>query len=412
MRVLIAAVGSRGDVAPYLGIGERLRQAGHAVTIAAHPSYAPMVRAAGVETHPMAGDLGVLLDLPERSTPAYQAGRVPRLTTLLREAARATYDAAAHADLLLVNGSAPFGYDVAEARGLPSAGLYCQPMTPTADFPPIVLHSARSWGRTGNRLLGSLGVRAMIPFHLATTELRRDLGLPRRSVRRTQARQAAEGWPILHGHSPAVLPRPADWRPGLDVVGYWWPPATAGEPADELTAFLAGGPPPVFVGFGSMAGGHGARLAPLVVAALRRAGMRGVLQAGRAELGVGTPGGLGPDMLAVGDVPHEWLFPQVAAVVHHAGSGTTAATLRAGVPSVPVPVFADQPLWSRRLVELGCAPEVIPFRKLDAGRLAEAVRTSVHEPRHRTAVRALQRAVTADDGTGAVVQLVDRLAAR
>ena len=360
----------------------------------------------------MSGDLGVLLDLPERSTPAYQAGRVPRLTTLLRQAARATYEAAAHADLLLVNGSAPFGYDVAEARGLPSAGVYCQPMTPTGDFPPIVLHSARSWGRRGNRMLGSLGVRAMVPFHLATAELRRDLGLPRRSVRRTRARQAAEGWPILHGHSPAVLPRPADWRRGLDVVGYWWPSATAWEPPAELASFLAGGPPPVLVGFGSMAGGHGARLAPLVVAALRRAGLRGVLQAGRAELGSDTPDGLGPDMLALGDVPHEWLFPRVAAVVHHAGSGTTGATLRAGVPSVPVPVFADQPLWSRRLVELGCAPEVIPFRKLDAGRLAGTVRTAVRDPRHRAAARSLRRAVTADDGGAAVVELVDRIAAR
>ncbi|SFO32568.1 UDP:flavonoid glycosyltransferase YjiC, YdhE family [Pseudonocardia ammonioxydans] len=412
MRVLIAAVGSRGDVAPCVGIGERLRGAGHTVTIAAHPSYAAMVRAAGLECHPLPGDLGVLLDLPERSTPAYQAGRVPRLTTLLREAARATYDAAAHADLLLTNGSAPFGYDVAEARGIPGAGVYCQPMTPTGDFPPIVLHSARSWGRPGNRLLGSLGVRSMIPFHRATAELRRDLGLPRRSVRRTQARQAAERWPILHGYSPAVLPRPADWRPGLDVVGYWWPPATTWEPPAELTSFLAGGPPPVFVGFGSMAGGHGARLAPLVVAALRRAGMRGVLQAGRAGLGVNTPDGFGPDVLAVDDVPHEWLFPQVAAVVHHAGAGTTGATLRAGVPSVPAPVFADQPLWSRRLVELGCAPEVIPFRRLDAGRLAEAVRAAVREPRHRAAAQVLQRVVTADDGAGAVVELVERLAAR
>ncbi|MBP2366413.1 glycosyltransferase [Pseudonocardia parietis] len=411
MRVLISAVGSRGDVAPYTGVGLRLQAAGHHVTIAAHPSYEPMVRAAGLEIHPMPGDLGVLLDLPQRSTPAYQAGRIPRLTTLLHRAGHATYDAAEHADLVLVNGSAPFGYDVAEARGLPSAGLYCQPMTPTAAFPPIVLHSARSWGRRGNRLLGSLGVRAMIPFHRATAELRRELGLPRRPVRDTLARQASERWPILHGHSPAVLPRPADWRPGLDVVGYWWPPETPWEPPAGLAAFLADGPPPVFVGFGSMAGGHGRRLAPLVVAALRYAGVRGVLQAGRAELGVDAPDGLGPDMLAVGAVPHEWLFPRTAAVVHHGGAGTTGATLRGGVPSVPVPVFADQPLWSRRLVELGCAPEVIPFRGLEVSRLAGAVRAAVREPRYRAAAQRMSRAVTGDDGAGAVVELVERFAA-
>lgn len=210
MRVLVAAVGSRGDVVPYTRVGAALRAAGHAVTIAAHPSYAPLVGAAGLDVHPMPGDLGVLLDLPQRATPAYQAGRVPRLTTLLRQAAHATLDAAAHADALLVNASAPFGYDVAEALGLPSAGLYCQPMTPTADFPPIVLHSARSWGARGNRLLGELGLRSMIPFHRATAELRREVGLPPRSVPETARRQAAQRWPILHGWSPAVLPRPDD----------------------------------------------------------------------------------------------------------------------------------------------------------------------------------------------------------
>src|SRR5690606_11742045 len=129
VRVLICAVGSRGDVVPFTGVGTALRQAGHTVTIAAHPSYAPLVTGAGLRAHPMPGDLGVLLDLPERSTPAYQAGRVPRLTELLYGAARATLEAAADADLLLVNGSAPFGYDIAEALGIPSAGLFSQPMT-------------------------------------------------------------------------------------------------------------------------------------------------------------------------------------------------------------------------------------------------------------------------------------------
>src|SRR5690606_34299463 len=200
-----------------------------------------------------------------------------------------------------------------------------------------------------------VGLRSMIPFHRATARLRRDLGLPRRSAGATAARQAREGWPILHGYSPAVLPRPADWRPGLEVVGYWWPAPVPWEPPGRLVDFLAAGPPPVLVGFGSMAGGHGAQLLPLVLAALRAAGVRGILQAGRAGLGADGPD-LGPDVIAIGDAPHEWLLPRVAAVVHHAGAGTTGSTLRAGVPSVPTPVFADQPLWSKRLVELGCAP--------------------------------------------------------
>ena len=326
---------------------------------------------------------------------------------MLSQAAHGSLAAAADADLLLVNGSAPFGYDIAEALHLPSAGLYCQPMTPTGDFPPIVLHSARSWGRRGNRLLGEVGVRSLIPFHRATAELRRELGLPPRSAGATALAQARERWPILHGYSAEVLGRPADWRAGLDVVGYWWPRSAPWEPPADLAEFLAAGDPPVFVGFGSMAGGRGDALAPVVADALRRAGVRGIVQAGRAGLHAH-----GADVLEIGDAPHEWLFGRVASVVHHAGAGTTGATLRAGVPSVPCPVFADQPVGSQRLVDLNCAPRAIPFRRIDADRLGTALGDAVHRPGYREAAHRMSQVVRGDDGERAVVELVERIAAR
>ena len=154
---------------------------------------------------------------------------------------------------------------------------------------------------------------------------------------------------------------------------------------------------------------------PVVVAALRSAGVRGIVQAGRAGLGSTDPAGhgvdYGSDILAVGAVPHEWLFPRLAAIVHHAGSGTTGATLRAGVPSVPTPVFADQPLWSRRLVELGCAPEVIPFRTISSSRWAAAIRTAVGDPSFRRAAQRMAQRLEAEDGVSAVVEMVGRFEA-
>jgi sterol 3beta-glucosyltransferase len=404
MRILVVAFGSRGDVAPYTGLGARLMAAGHAVTIAAHTSYAGLVEQAGLGFHELPGDLGVLLDLPESSSPRYMARRVGALTELLGQAGQAVVAAAERADMILVNGSSSFAYEVAEGLGLPVMGVYCQPMAPTGDFPPIVLHSARSWGRWGNRAFGALAIRTLVPYNRVAARLRVQLGLPRRSAAATLAAQDAARMPILHGFSPAVLPRPADWRPGLDVVGYWWPAADARwTPPAELTEFLSAGPPPVFVSFGSMAGGHAQRLVGLVRDALREAGMRGVLQRGWAGLDAGPSDS---DVLTIGPAPHEWLFPRMAAVVHHAGAGTTAATLRAGVPSVPVPVFADQPLWSRRLVALGAAPAALPFRGLTAARLADAIRAAVRHPRHAAAAKALAATVAAEDGAGAVVRAV------
>lgn len=94
-----------------------------------------------------------------------------------------------------------------------------------------------------------------------------------------------------------------------------------------------------------------------VVRALRAAGLRGVIQRGWSGLEAD-----GDDMLTVGELPHAALFPQTAAVVHHAGAGTTAAALRAGVPAVPLPLQLDTGFWAARLTALGVAPRAVPLR--------------------------------------------------
>ena len=140
--------------------------------------------------------------------------------------------------------------------------------------------------------------------------------------------QDAAAWPVLYGVSPTVLPRPRDWRPGLEIVGYFWPHLPDTDPPAELVAFLETGPPPVVLGFGSMVPGDPDKTAALIQRAVRRAGVRAVVQSDWAGLEVH-----GDDVLTVGAVPHEWLPPRAAAVVHHCGAGTTAAALRAGVPT-------------------------------------------------------------------------------
>ncbi|MCX5208139.1 glycosyltransferase [Kitasatospora sp. NBC_00240] len=202
-----------------------------------------------------------------------------------------------------------------------------------------------------------------------------------------------------------MAPRPADWPSRVEVTGYWWPPRPDGwSPLAELADFLRAGPPPVFIGFGSMAPGEGERLSELVAAAAKRAGVRAVVQAGWAELSGG-----GDDLLAIGDVPHDWLFPRTAAVVHHAGAGTTGAALRAGVPAVPVPVMADQPFWADRLHRLQVAPRPVPFQDLDAENLAVAITACVTDPAPRRRAAELARRIVSEDGAGAVLAHVATL---
>ncbi|MGW0807677.1 glycosyltransferase [Nonomuraea sp. NPDC002799] len=394
MRVLIVGVGTQGDVAPYTALGARLREAGHEVAISAHEPYAELVTDAGLEYLPLPGDpLPVLTG--RLSISAFKAYGEQVMEGLIGIAER-------EADLLLLGVAGALGSHVAEAMGVPSMGVHLQPIDPTGDFPPVMSLFHRSLGRWGNRRAARLAFELPL-LAGASAKLRARLGLPPMSPRALYRRRERTNWPVFHGVSPLVLPRPADWRPGLEITGYWWPLRPRGrQPDPVLRDFLTSGPPPVFVGFGSLASTRAEQYTELAVHALRRAGLRGVLQ-------TGLRGHVSDDVLAVGDVPHDWLFPRLAAVAHHCGSGTTGSGVRAGVPAVAVPVMNDQPLWASRLTALGVAPAAIPFRRLTPARLAAALTTAVTDPAYRQRAQALSARISAEDGAAPVVEAVNRL---
>lgn len=401
MRILIAAAGSRGDVAPYTGLGAELRRAGYDVALATTDTFAPLVRDAGLEFRSLPADTRV-------------RGGVTGKRELMRTAAAfITELGQGFADvmddgtdlLLLSTTTAPLGWHLTEATGTPSLGVYLQPTAPTGDFPPVVTDS-RSLGRLANRATGRFALRmADRVYEQAVAKLRHRLQLPPALPSEMRRRQERANWPILHGFSTALVPRPSDWRSGLEVVGNWWPHHDAAErlPTD-LEDFLRAGPRPVLIGFGSMASGDGERLSEIAVRALRRAGLRGILQAGSAGLAAD-----GDDVLTIGDVPHALLFPRLAAVVHHGGAGTSAAALRAGVPAVTVPVTADQPFWARRLAASGAATDPIPFRSLSAERLAHSLHQVVKQQTHsRAAAQAAQHLGT-ENGAAQALKAIQQL---
>ncbi|MFB6891877.1 glycosyltransferase [Kitasatospora sp. NPDC056327] len=412
MRILIATAGSRGDVAPLTGLGARLSAAGHQVAVATHVTFADSVRAAGLEFRPLPVDPRAELTSPQ-GRDIHGSGSGPRALLRLTRLARAFIPAlgAGIADaaepgtdlLLTTSTTADLGQCVAEAGGIPNVVLLLQPHTPTREFVPAII-GARSFGGPGNLLAGH-AVQAVVDrlFAPAVRDLRRRLGLPRATVARARRDRT-----VLHGYSPRVVPRPADWHPSHQVTGYWWPVADPGwQPPPRLLDFLAAGPPPVCIGFGSLVVPDPERLTATLLAAVRAARVRAVVQSGWS--GLSTPDGL-DDVLTIGDAPHEWLFPRAAATVHHAGAGTTAATLRAGVPTVPVPAQLDAPFWSDRVTRLGTSPGPVPLPRLTPVRLATAIRQALDSPWHRTHARTLATALVAEDGPAKVLAAIDRLA--
>ncbi len=415
MRVLIATVGGRGDVAPFTGLGAAMRAAGHGVTIATHDVFEGLVTGCGLEFRSLPGSQTMLDDSRWLQGKAGSASPV-RMIRLVAEHIRRLHGgilAVARQDapdvLALTGITALGGYHVAEGLGLHGMGLQLQPMAPTSEFPPSLI-GARSLGRLGNRATGR-ATAATLALGLAgpARQIRRELGLPPRSTREAVLGQPdTRRWPVFHGFSPAVVPRPADWPDSYQVTGYWWPARPAGwNPPADLERFLDSGPSPVFFGFGSLTPEDTGDLTELADAAGRRARVRLVIQAGQPgpPSADRSPG----DSIIVGDMPHDWLFPKMAALVHHAGGGTTAAGLRAGVPAVTVPHVGDQPFWAARLAALGAGPPPIPRSQLSVPVLAAAIRDALARSSYRTHAEVLSRRLASEDGPASVISMLARL---
>ncbi|MFE9466885.1 glycosyltransferase [Streptomyces virginiae] len=412
MHVLIVTAGSWGDVAPYTGLGVRLRAAGHEVALATHERFEKTVEAFGLEFRPLPVDPRQELasaagqGLARATSPAVAMARLTRMArAFMPRLAAGVADAVRQgADVLLSSTTTdPVCATFGEAMSVPALGVYLQPIRPTAAFPPLVTR-VRSLGPYGNRLAGGalwLGTERLFAPTLA--RLRRELALPKQ--RFAGPLSLSRSRTVLHGFSPRIVPRPHDWPSGHQVCGYWWPATPpAWQPDSRLSDFLAAGPPPVFAGFGSFVATDAERLSTLLASALRRARVRGIIQSGWSGLHAEND-----DLITVQEVPHAWLFPRTAAVVHHAGAGTTAAGLRAGTPAVAVPVQLDQHFWAQRLHRLGVSPPPLRYQSLTAPQLSEAIVRATRDPALRTRSRRVAAALADEDGAQHVLDVLERL---
>jgi sterol 3beta-glucosyltransferase len=237
-------------------------------------------------------------------------------------------------------------------------------------------------------------------------ETRKLLGLPKPPFWGPFRDLARRQTPTLYGYSTHVLPRPQDWNAQIHITGYWFLDEGEGwQPPADLVAFLDAGDPPVYIGFGSMGSRNPEEAGRIALDALARSGQRGIIAAGWGGLKTGD---LPESVHLISALPHSWLFPRMAAVVHHGGAGTTAAGLRAGVPSIITPFGMDQPFWGRRVAELGVGPQPIPRKKLTAERLAAAITEATTNPTMRRRAAALGEAIRSEDGIGNAVAMVAR----
>jgi UDP:flavonoid glycosyltransferase YjiC (YdhE family) len=329
--------------------------------------------------------------------------REPWTHRLMANCDRACHDA----DVVVLARTAFFvGYSVAEKRGLPICPTSLQPTNPSRYLPNCMVPDLASWlpGRqfynfASAALLGEYIWRCLRPMlNRARQEILGLRPLPFFGVSMAHLRHL----PTLHGYSPSVVRKPRDWAENQHVTGYWFlETSKLWRPPVELAAFLAAGPPPICIGFGSMHTPRVGSVTAIVTKALERTGQRGILLTGWGGLGQAL---ISHRLFVADSVPHDWLFPQTAAVVHHGGAGTTAAGIRAGVPSLAIPFAGDQFFWGRQLFRLGVGPQPIPLAQLSVDRLAGALRVLLGDELIRHRVAALGRRLRDEDGVGQAVE--------
>ncbi|PSN10116.1 hypothetical protein C7271_26530, partial [filamentous cyanobacterium CCP5] len=361
-KILLVALGSTGDVMPMCALAQGLKQAGYRPRLITHVEFQALVEAYGFEFAPLAGDYRHFFNseeghrfvrgefLPWMPVPTFQANLPTQLEQVLA-AARGT-------EAIITGPLSLWVYHIAERLNLPMVVTSALPIAETGCFPFLgfgdIPNSVNGLQSALNR--ASYGMVSLLGWPKdkdTINQFRAAVQLPELSLLGPRFRLAQpkilQHIPILHLYSEAVLPAPPDWAESTHptyVTGYCFvTPLSPYQPTAELEAFLAAGEPPVAIGFGSMAVDDRPQMTQLLRSAVQLAQVRALWIAG---WGGSQRGYLSEQVYAVESIPHDWILPRCSAVVHHGGSGTVAAGLRAGIPAVVVPFFGDQPAWGKR----------------------------------------------------------------
>ncbi|WNZ63705.1 glycosyltransferase [Myxococcus sp. MxC21-1] len=409
MRVLISTYGTRGDVQPFVALAKALKAHGHVVALCTPTGFRGLVERHGI---PYANMDNAVLELTEAvlraPTRAEQRQLFKGFGAIVRAGMEDEWRAARELkpDVLVYHSKALGSHHIAEKLGAVELLAMPLPLTPTREFPVPVVPSFRLGGWL-NALSYRLLTLANVVWAGATNDFRvKTLGLAPLS-RFADPMKKADGSavPALYAYSEHLLPRPSDWPPQTQVTGCWFlDEADQWTPPTELHSFLQEGPPPVYVGFGSMGAAHADARATTVLKALALTGERAVLATGWGGMKARE---LPPNVFMLESAPHDWLFPRMSAVVHHGGAGSTMAGLRAGKPTIICPFLGDQPFWGHVVLRAGVGPQPVPQKSLTAERLADAIRTAL-SPTVLAQAAAVGERIRTEDGAARAVQLIEQ----
>ncbi|EOY09921.1 Sterol 3beta-glucosyltransferase isoform 2 [Theobroma cacao] len=411
LQIVMLIVGTRGDVQPFVAIGKRLQADGHRVRLATHSNFKDFVLDAGLEFFPLGGDPKVLAGYMVKNKGFLPSvpSEIPVQRQQIREIIFSLLPACVADDLdnnvkfdvdaIIANPPAYGHTHVAEALKVPLHIFFTMPWTPTSEFPHPLSRVKQQVGyRLSYHIVDSLiwlGIRDMInEFRKKRLKLR-----PVTYLRGSYS--SPPDVPYGYMWSPHLVPKPKDWGPIIDVVGFCFLDlASSYEPPESLVKWLEGDKKPIYIGFGSLPVQEPERMTQIIVQALEKTGQRGIINKGWG--GLGNLAEQKHFVYLLDNCPHDWLFSRCMAVVHHGGAGTTAAGLKAACPTTIVPFFGDQPFWGERVHSRGVGPAPIPVEEFSLEKLVAAIKFMLDPEVKRRAVE-LAEAMAGEDGVAGAV---------
>lgn len=416
MNITLIAFGTRGDVQPAIALAKALKERGRRVRILAGSNFKPWIEQHGLEAVPSNADVHAMMlsdngkRWVEHGTNALMQTRMMRKIndqygwSNMCEAWHACQDA----DVIISSFTSDlYCASIAEKLGVPHISMLLQPsLTATRDGATLLSAPRPNQTSWINYAAGKALIEPfmwIVSGKLVQRFRQQVLDLPK--ITYGQARAGLRRALVVHGYSRHVVPHPADWPSNMHTTGYWFLDDTANwTPPADLLRFLDAGPAPISVGFGSMTTQDPHALSMLVLDAVAQSGQRAILLSGWGDLGTRQ---LPPNMFQLDAAPHSWLFPRMAAVVHHGGAGTTAEGLRAGVPNVLVPHIGDQVFWGQRLEALGVGLRAIPRPKLTAAALAQAIHHAATDQLMQQRAAALGTTIRAEHGIATAIGVIE-----
>jgi UDP:flavonoid glycosyltransferase YjiC (YdhE family) len=415
MQITIIAPGSQGDVQPFLALGKGLVNNGKKVRLVTNQNYEEQVKLYGLEFWPIEVSIEDIIRT-EKMREVLESGKLLRSMAQMGKdlkqhaalLAKRSLDACQGVDMIMTGISGLFtAYSISESLDIPFVQAYNIPFTPTKSFSGALFPKFPSW--LGYRFSHHLTRQMIWQAYRPTDKIVREdvLNLKKSPFFGPYNSEKLKNGPIIYGLSPSVINRPDDWSENIFLTGFWYldPPENWNPPKD-LKEFLKTEPIPLYIGFGSMSNKEPEEVTDLIINTLKKTNQRAVIFSGWGGL---TSENLPDTVFMVDNLPHTWLFPKVRAVIHHGGAGTTAAGLRAGIPSVIVPYHGDQPFWGYLVESLGVGPTPIPRKKLNLERLVKAIEKVNIDQKIQEKAKILGKKIQTENGVSQALSIINQI---